>query len=518
MKISNKYRNLFKMALLLFIIVLSIYVLFVVTCDYKTRESLANNRDCSDCTMRPTSGNCVPIYDISYKLIVNGERQILDICNIVTKNVFCGWEPRCTFDNIASIDERSLLSNTNINQGINEITCCSGGQFSFYDNSYINFNYSIIQDNITNIQDCSAIKDIFNRGTISGLVDISRTVLAETLRICNTLEPTGQLFNKRGMLFSKSEISYNIFSDPKSMPRDIINFISFSNIRNGIRGIIGGTSPTTLNGFTELSLNNIVTQLQQIDDSLGASANTATLQRQLERSDLTTSQTNILNPILTNLRTVYRNVFPEMGIPERIDISYSLVTNVKLGQNYTPYTRPVLGTSYLLNPQQFFNCMGEVKYDSSGTFTEAQLADFSNNDYFGTSGAPISLGGLGEASYNALGSTQNNLYPSNNDLEMELRRLETIPSSGSAPVSVITSYLSAINSFYEKQLQNASGPREHTYDQQLVFDNNSLETKEATFFTYNKDENNVYDCQDSVTGNSTFKYCGPDAYYSIPNF
>jgi hypothetical protein len=78
--------------------------------------------------------------------------------------------------------------------------------------------------------------------------------------------------------------------------------------------------------------------------------------------------------------------------------------------------------------------------------------------------------------------------------------------------------LNAINSFYEKQIQNSSGPREHSYNQQLVFDNNSLETKQSTFFTYNKDVNNVYDCKPSITGNSKFEYCGPEAYYESPRF
>ena len=100
MKISNKYRNLFKMALLLFIIVLSIYVLFVATSENKMRESLGNMKDCSDCTMKPDSGNCVPLYDISYSYsqIPNSVNKFrLDICNIITNNVFCQLEPQCTF-------------------------------------------------------------------------------------------------------------------------------------------------------------------------------------------------------------------------------------------------------------------------------------------------------------------------------------------------------------------------------------------------------------------------------------
>jgi hypothetical protein len=259
-----------------------------------------------------------------------------------------------------------------------------------------------------------------------------------------------------------------------------------------------------------------------LNEALVLKARNENLQRQLKRSDLTSAQNSSFISILNSLQTVYRVALPNALLQERKDFTYRLVNNNKTGQDYTPYTSAPLNlvnpNQYLLNPNQFFNCMGEIKDDISGSFTSAQLMDFSINDYFGTSGRPVSEGGLGEASYNALGSIQNNSYPSNKDLEMELKRLETVPASGSAPVSIISSYLNAINSFYEKQIQNSSGPREHSYNQQLVFDNNSLETKQSTFFTYNKDVNNVYDCKPSITGNSKFEYCGPEAYYESPRF
>ena len=44
MKISNKYRNLFKMVLLLFIIVSSTYVLFVTTSENKNKTLKKYNK------------------------------------------------------------------------------------------------------------------------------------------------------------------------------------------------------------------------------------------------------------------------------------------------------------------------------------------------------------------------------------------------------------------------------------------------------------------------------------------
>jgi len=518
MKISNKYRNLIKIALITFIVVSSLYVLYISNNGYIIAENFANTRDCSDCTMKPDSGNCVPLYDISYTYsqIGTSNKWNLDICNIITNNVFCQWESQCLFDNIASQNERSLLANSSINQSIYDVTCCSGS--SFYNNNNINFNYSVIKTNTSNIADCSNIKNII-RQSISGTIDLSYDPLIfnTTNRICNTLEPTGSLFNKRGMLFSKSESKSNIFSDPKTMPNDIINYISTSNIRNEIRAIIDGLrgpniQPSSLNGFNEVDLNNNITQLTQLNDALVLKARTENLQRQLKRSDLTSAQNSSFASILNSLQPVYRVALPNALLQERTDYSYRLVNN-----NNSPLNL-ANPNQYLLNSDQFFNCMGIIKQDISSSFTSAQIADFSNNDYFGTAGRPVTQGGLGEASYSALGSIPTNSYPSNNDLEMELKRLETVPASGNAPVSVISTYLNTINSFYEKQIQNASGPREHSYNQQLVFDNNSLETKQSTFFTYNKDVNNVYNCSPSITGNSKFEYCGPEAYYESPTF
>jgi hydrogenase expression/formation protein HypD len=102
--------------------------------------------------------------------------------------------------------------------------------------------------------------------------------------------------------------------------------------------------------------------------------------------------------------------------------------------------------------------------------------------------------------------------------EIENQYTRLVQNSGNAPVSVINTYLNAINSFYEKQIQNLTGPRDHVFNQELVFDNNTLETATPTFFTYDDKPNNTYQCQESVTGNSVFKDCGPAAYVEFSRF
>ena len=214
---------------------------------------------------------------------------------------------------------------------------------------------------------------------------------------------------------------------------------------------------------------------------------------------------------------------------KKIDTSYNILSNrnliTKTDTSYTLINRntyqPVVknGAQYLLNPDQFFDCSGTIKTGNTGEFLPSEIVELSNNDFFGTSGIPVSKGGLGDASYNPYGTlTQADLYPSNKDLEMELRRLETLPASGNVPVNIISTYLNAINSFYEKQIQNLTTTRSSTFSQTPINDIYSIRTMKPTFFTYDHSTNNDYQCENSITGNSAFKYCGPSSYYEIPKF
>jgi hypothetical protein len=228
-------------------------------------------------------------------------------------------------------------------------------------------------------------------------------------------------------------------------------------------------------------------------------------------SDLTTSQKIELENIIKILKDLYTS--SNSKLLTKTTTTYTLVSK----NDYQPVLKD--GVKYLLNPDQFFDCSGIIHSGNSGTLSASDIIDLSNNDYFGTSGIPVRRGGLGDASYNPYGTlTQAELYPSNKDLEMELRRLETIPASGNVPVNIISTYLNAINSFYEKQIQNLTNTRSSTFSQTPINDIYSIRTMKPTFFTYDHTTNNDYQCQDSITGNSAFKYCGPSAYYEIPKF
>jgi hypothetical protein len=311
--------------------------------------------------------------------------------------------------------------------------------------------------------------------------------------LCNDLSSNSY---KPGLVFKKIDNSRNIFNVPNILPKDLMDFVMNSNFATKL----DVTDPETglKNNDRFEARNKINTHLQlfeYLDEQLRSRQ--ATLGRIAVYDDLTTLEKTNYIQAKTDLNSIFTNY--KIPASNYLDISYNLLLKTT---NNSP-------TSYLLNPDQFFNCFGQVKQDNSGVFSTRDLIELSNNDYFGTGT---------DSSYAAFGSNIITAYPSNNDLQMELKRLERIPSSGNVPVSVINTYLNAINSFYEKQIQNLTGPRDHVFNQELVFDNNTLETATPTFFTYDDKPNNTYQCQESVTGNSVFKDCGPAAYVEFSRF
>ena len=513
MKINNDLKNLFKIIFIGLILFSSIYVLYFLNNEYKIIENFAGTYDCSKCEIKPSSGNCKPIYEISYNWISSS--RTLDICNIDTGYIFCEYEPNCSNDdlinNLIPQSERIGLTNNQINNRLGEynITCCSGDDYTFYDSNII--QYSNIGYNEKNLTQCSELKnDISNSFELNELYDQFMSTLFETnynyrktKSICDTLDINSSILNNKGMLFKKNENIITIFDDPTKLPKDILDYISFSNIRNNLQD----------NDLTLLKTN--VDKLENLNQILFDLARTNNLTRPININDLNVIQKTEFNNIKQNLKTLYSST--NIKLQSRKDISYNLIYNSKIANidTYSSVTK-TNGTEYLLNSDEFLNCMGDISNNNTKRFTNE---DFSNNPLYRDIYSENNLFNVApDASYNAYGSSVQSYYPNNKDLEMELKRLETIPSGGNAPVSVINTYLNAINNFYQKQVQNLTGPRDHVFDQQLVFDNNTLETKTPTFFTYENDENNTYECEDSITGNSKFKYCGPAAYSNIPKF
>lgn len=403
------------------------------------------------------------------------------------------------FKNISIIEN---LQNSN--------NCCPGQ--TFYTSNLLNYN--TLSENINNKNICDKMEsDISTHlATISNNESqkarffsmlYSDSNYAKATSICNTMDPNSSTYNMKGSLFKKSETNINVLESPNTLPKDILDIIAFSNINNNLN--------STDKNILEKNVNE---PLQKLNENLIDYARENNLQRPITISDLTNAQLTQLQSIKTILLNLYTSSNTPLTTTTKKDTTYTL-----LGKNSATNTYQPIGTQYILNIDQFFDCSGNVQTSNRGTFSASDIIDLSNNNYFGTSGRSIIQGGLGDASYNPYGTlTQADLYPSNKDLEMELRRLETLPASGNAPVSVISSYLNAINSFYEKQIQNLTGLKSNTFTQDSIEDIYSIKIKKPTFFTYDNTYNNEYQCQDSITGNSAFKYCGPAAYYEIPKF
>jgi len=401
-----------------------------------------------------------------------------------------------------------LKNNDTIENLQNNDNCCNGA--TFYTSNLLNYN--TLSENINNKNTC----DNMERDIAAHLASISNNEsqkarfftklnynndYKKATSICNTMDPISTSYNMKGTLFKKSDTSSNILESPNTLPKDILDLLAFSNIKNNLNS-----------NDKNILEKNVIEPLETMNSNLTTFIIQNNLQRQINISDLTNVQRSQLVSIKTILKELYNS--SNTQLPIKKNTTYTLI-----GKNNSTNTYQPIGTQYILNVDQFFDCSGVIQNSNSGTFIASDIMDLSNNNYFGTSGRAINQGGLGDAGYNPYGTlTEADLYPSNKDLEMELRRLETIPASGNVPVNIITSYLNAINSFYEKQIQNITGLKSNTFTQDSIEDVYSIKTKKPTFFTYTNTYNNTYQCQDSITGNSIFKYCGPSAYYEIPKF
>ena len=434
---------------------------------------------------------------------------IAGLVYVISKNVVIALFSSIIITNL--LLSMNYFENISIIENIeNSDNCCNGA--TFYTSNLLNYN--AISENINNKLTCTRMESDISAhlNTISTndtqkarffSMLYSNNNYAKATSICNTMDPLSSTYNIKGTLFKKSETNINVLESPNTLPKDILDIIAFNNIRNNLN----------VNDKNILE-RNVIEPLQIMNGDLIAYTRQNNLQAQITISDLTNDQRSQLNSIKAILLGLYNTSNTPLTSTTKTDTTYTL-----LGKNNATNTYQPIGTQYILNIDQFFDCSGVVQNSNRGTFSASDILELSNNNFFGTSGRSIIQGGLGDASYNPYGTlTQADLYPSNKDLEMELRRLETLPASGNAPVNIISSYLNAINSFYEKQIQNLTGLKSNTFTQDSIEDIYSIKTKQPTFFTYDNTYNNEYQCEDSITGNSVFKYCGPSAYYEIPKF
>ena len=554
----NFIKNSAKFFILAFLIIYCIYILYFSS--LKTVESFANTSDCSKCEVKPTSGNCIKIYDFSYSLGNIGlpNENMISFTKIDTSYIFCPWEPNCDISNSYSAnmlddDSRQLKSNSqleaNMFGSLNNIRCCSNsGPFYAAEtkNYYSVFdNFNTINDigNMCNQFDIDLSKNrVYNKleeqeiKRIYGEEAVTRTKLvirqenyAKVKNFCLNHNPNHPNYNDAllniddfsGILFNRNiKETGHVLQDPrlrksgltrKTIIDNIISKQQLIDISNGaIKEMIDGKNQMKIDyDYKENNEKKDQGSFYQVIDKHNQRLN-ALKTLNMSNADFEQTLNNILNDLVAHYNLAPSNYNNKDGY---YDNSYQIfnyvpskINNPVVGNQPTEIiikdTLPDYSKEYILDENEFLNCFGKI--ESSDLSMDFTVSGEYYGDYFGSSDPTLTT----------FEQSSSNNYGPSAELEMELRRLQNVPPGGNAPVGVINQYLNAINGFYERHISNMLGPKTHSANNQLVFENDNLEIKTPTFFKYETDPNNKYECQPSITGNDKFKDCGPTAYYT----
>jgi hypothetical protein len=122
MKTNSDFKKVFKIFVIGFILISSIYVLYFYNNNNNSLENFAN---CTNCKIAPSnSSKCKPLYNINYNW--NPNTKTVNVTNQLTDYVFCEWESNCGYDatanNYLSQEQRVGLSNTQLQDYYNTLT------------------------------------------------------------------------------------------------------------------------------------------------------------------------------------------------------------------------------------------------------------------------------------------------------------------------------------------------------------------------------------------------------------
>jgi len=530
----NFIKNSAKFLILAFLIIYCIYILYFSSLKtVESFESYNKTEDCSKCEVKPTSGNCIKIYDFSHQFInIDGDEKIdVSFVKIETGYIFCPWESNCDIsneyrDNMLNKDTRKGISNENLQNNmfgsLNNITCCSGSNFyknqtlKYYE-TYDDFNsiFNITgkcNQFYTDLSNNNGVNLRLTQSEFGNLTDISKNahnyVLNQPnyykfINFCinhninhpNYIAARSNIDDFNGILF-KRDISDNghILKDPKLRKSGLTRKTIIDNIISKQQLIdISDGAIKEENTLPKSSNNSFYGVIDRHNKRLNALKTENMSDRQFyQRLDI------ILNDLVNHYeqaQTTYssNNQF----------YTFKYKPSKFNGNNIISLDNPIPNSNeYILNENEFLNCFGKI--ESSDLSMDFTVSGEYYGDYFGVSDP--SLVTFGETTPFDSGPIS--------DLSAEFRRLQNVPPGGNAPVGVINQYLNAINGFYERHISNMLGPKTHSANNQLVFENDNLEIKTPTFFKYETDPNNKYECQPSITGNDKFKDCGPTAYYT----
>ena len=504
-KYKNLFKNLFKNILknilknnnLFVFILLIIIIIYLLYLFFYNKNKLIENiiKTCANCSIKPDSGNCYNIYDISISIIlqnshiknIDSSSELLNLSNenisevkiekIDMSYIFCEWE--------TDISDCPPMERDNISKKGEEIdyNCC--GNTEFYNTNNNKFKEYTIYKNINKKLDIilSNYDKEFGKSTkqngskykLNYYISMDSKFLFTALR-----NEFNDYKDKKGIMFKViQDGSQNILT--KSL-----NNAQLINIQE-LQRYIAINYDINNNSYDQNEKDVIRIEIQDKLNTL--------LQKYYNSNRTVLSIGDIRSLQEIRRKIIEKNIKPKNELIEEKNYKYKMVdTNIN-ELTYEP-----------LDNNNYINCTG-IK-ENELEILDAYDVDISNN-YFGITDPSASYRSFSESDYN------NNNTLTENKLKGELRRLQTI-SGGNTLVSpnVINQYLTAINSFYEKQIKNLMGPKTHNFDRTLEFDNNNLDIKNNTFFTYDNEKNNEYTCKPSLLTDPDFSYCGPDAYYT----
>ena len=478
-----------KIFLILFVTFFSIYTIYLYNTNlYEGLEGTINKqiKDCSDCSIKPSSGDCLPLYEFSMNLPLSTTNTpdipALDIDVIDSSYIFCPSKPNCNDD---------ICKNTGT---YFEYTCCNDSPW--YKNNVINYkDISFVQQNQNTCKTIDAsmqeykikvktgtIENNPNTDTWKSWLDFFTNIpnYGSIKKICNNNRDT-KIANTKGMVFKKELVeTKNILDNPNLTVQEIIDY----------------------QNILEMSLNRISNENGYIETKLLQGIEIKTINSRLKE----------LNPLSITYKTEKQNLVNQLKQYFKTEISYNILNYQLKKDNNSMFQDVIPGSeqsfsSYLLKENEFLNCFGNKLSITNPTFTQENENDFSNNNYFGISHENILT--YGESVANEYG-------PKIDELS-ELKSLENIPENSQVSSNIVGQYLGFINSFYDKQMNKIYENRYNHNEQILQMDRNNLDLKEKTFFVYENEPNNNYECLESITGDNTFKYCGPVPNYQIPD-
>ena len=567
----NFIKNSAKFLILAFLIIYCIYILYFSSLKtVESFESYNKTEDCSKCEVKPTSGNCIKIYDFSYSIIDEYDAQTeltISFEKIDTSYIFCPWEPNCDISNdykanMLNRDSRQLKSNSeleaNMFGSLNNIRCCSNSgpfyaaetknYYSVFDNfNTINditsmcnqFDIDLSNKNVYNKMTEQEIKDTYSASDANNYIIKTNFVLRQenyhkVKNFCLNHNPNHPNYNDAllniddfsGILFNRNiKETGHVLLDPRLRKPELVSTMSESQKKQAKKTIIDNIiSKQQLIDISDGAIKEMIDGKNQMRTNFEYKENNLTKNRysfykvidehnkrltalktlNMSNDDFEQTLNNILNDLVAHYNLAPSNYNNSNdNIYQIFNYAPSKITNT--GQGFISQTidaPPNYSKTYILNENEFLNCFGVI--ESSDLSMDFTVSGEYYGDFFGSSDPTLTT----------FEQSSPNNYGVSAELEMELRRLQNVPPGGNAPVGVINQYLNAINGFYERHISNMLGPKTHSANNQLVFENDNLEIKTPTFFKYETDPNNKYECQPSITGNDKFKDCGPTAYYT----